>query len=767
MWDFARGLHAHLPDPRATRPRGSTTTRRSRRRCASAQADRLAEPTPPDGGLDAIAAAREPFDDDALAAQGYGHERLDQLVTELLLGVRCSAAGRRASTRRRRRARSRCATPTPASSSRRAARRTRRRRRPAASRTRERGGRRFEAACAEAGVPTATGPPRSPSPASSTGWSCSTPTARCSGRPSSGTTPSRRPTPRAGRRSSAAPEPWAEACGSVPVAASRSPSCAWLHRCEPECSAASPRVLLPHDWLTCRLTGRASRPTGVTRRGPATGRRPRSATGTDLLALVDDARSTGTRCAARGARPDRARPASGPRRGAVVGPGTGDNMAAALGLGLRAGRRRAVSLGTSAPCSRSATSRPPTRRAPSPASPTPPAGSCPSSARSTPPRSPTRSPACSGSTPTSSTQLALAAPPGAGGLVLVPYLDGERTPNRPDATGTLTGLRTDADPASNWPGPRSRAWSPTSSPEPAAAARRRRPGARVPRRRGRPQRGLPPGRRRPDRSHRSSCPARTSWWPAVPPSRPRLCCTASASTSWPTAWGLGAGEVIEPDPAVDGAAIRAAYATAADREGRPVTDVDELLSAMTIEEKVAQLARVWFAELATDDRSIAAEAGATPRPRHRPDHPHLGPDRARPGGHRGHDNQIQRLLVERTRLGIPAIVHEESTRRLLRPRRDTVPAGTGLAADLGPGARRGGGRRSSAARWGRRRPPSRWRPCVDVARDPRWGRVEETYGEDPELAGRIGIAYVRGIQSQGVACTAASTSSATAPPRAA
>ena len=52
--------------------------------------DRLAEPTSPDGHRpDAIAALRRgPHDVDALAAQGYGHERLDQLVTELLLGVR-------------------------------------------------------------------------------------------------------------------------------------------------------------------------------------------------------------------------------------------------------------------------------------------------------------------------------------------------------------------------------------------------------------------------------------------------------------------------------------------------------------------------------------------------------------------------------------------------------------------------------------------------------------------------------------------------------
>ena len=55
----------------------------------------------------------------------------------------------------------------------------------------------------------------------------------------------------------------------------------------------------------------------------------------------------------------------------------------------------------------------------------------------------------------------------------------------------------------------------------------------------------------------------------MPPSRPRLSYTASAFDELAEAWGLGAGEVIEPDLTVDGAAIRAAYATAADREERP------------------------------------------------------------------------------------------------------------------------------------------------------------------------------------------------------
>ena len=43
-------------------------------------------------------------------------------------------------------------------------------------------------------------------------------------------------------------------------------------------------------------------------------------------------------------------------------------------------------------------------------------------------------------------------------------------------------------------------------------------------------------------------------------------------------------------------------------------------------------------------------------------------------------------------------------------------------------------------------------PVLDVAHDPRWGRLEETYGEDPELVSRMGVAYVRGVQSQGVDC---------------
>ena len=108
-------------------------------------------------------------------------------------------------------------------------------------------------------------------------------------------------------------------------------------------------------------------------------------------------------------------------------------------------------------------------------------------------------------------------------------------------------------------------------------------------------------------------------------------------------------------------------------------------------------------------------------------------------------NEIQRFLVEETRLGIPAIVHEESLHGLVA--RDAVcfPQSIGLAA---------AGTRS----WSRRWPRSFARqlramgahqglaPVLDVARDPRWGRIEETYGEDPYLIAALGVAYVRGLQ---------------------
>ncbi len=132
------------------------------------------------------------------------------------------------------------------------------------------------------------------------------------------------------------------------------------------------------------------------------------------------------------------------RTGAVVAPGTGDNMAAALGLGLGPGDL-AISVGTSGTIFAVAES--PTADASGAV-----AGFADATGRFLPlvctlnaaKVTDTLRPTARRRVAMSSASSALAAPAGAGGVVLVPHLDGERTPNRPDATGTLTGLRSDA-----------------------------------------------------------------------------------------------------------------------------------------------------------------------------------------------------------------------------------------------------------------------------------------------------------------------------------
>ena len=239
------------------------------------------------------------------------------------------------------------------------------------------------------------------------------------------------------------PAAWAEACGSVPVPAFTITKLHWLRRNEPETFRRIATVLLPHDWLTHRLTGR-----WTTDRGDASGTgywSPRQGRYRhDLLSLVSDDIDWGT------ALPEVLAPdaVAGEWRGAgiPVAAGTGDNMAAALGLGLQPGDL-ALSLGTSGTAF-TVSHRPAAD----------PTGTVAGFADATGHFLPL---VCTmNATKVTDTvarvlgvdhaqfdALALAASAGAGGLVLVPHLDGERTPNRPAATGMLTGLRTDATPS--------------------------------------------------------------------------------------------------------------------------------------------------------------------------------------------------------------------------------------------------------------------------------------------------------------------------------
>jgi xylulokinase len=230
---------------------------------------------------------------------------------------------------------------------------------------------------------------------------------------------------------------WAESCGSVPVASFTITKLRWLRRYEPGVFSRLRRVLLPHDWLTHRLTGELT-----TDRGDASGTGWWSPSDDryrdDLLALVDDSLSADTLL------PRVLGPTEGAGEwdGAVVAPGTGDNMAAALGLGMRPGDL-ALSLGTSGTAF--CVSEQPTADATGTV-----AGFADATGRFLPLVCTLNATKVTdavarllGVGPAGLDDLALASPGGAGGLVLVPHLDGERTPNRPDATGVLAGIRSD------------------------------------------------------------------------------------------------------------------------------------------------------------------------------------------------------------------------------------------------------------------------------------------------------------------------------------
>ncbi len=240
---------------------------------------------------------------------------------------------------------------------------------------------------------------------------------------------------------------WAEAVGTVPVASITVAKLRWLAEAEPEAAARVAAVALPHDWLTWRLAGHGpddpdlgalhtdrSDASGTGYWSPATGDYRRDllvrALGHDaVLPVVCGPRDPAGTLAL----------GVGPLTGALLGPGAGDNAAAALGLGMVEGDV-VLSLGTSGVVS--AVSATPAAD---------PTGSVAGFADATGeflPLAVTLNGArvldaaarILGVDHAGLADLALSAPPGADGLVLVPYLEGERTPNRPHATGSFHGL---------------------------------------------------------------------------------------------------------------------------------------------------------------------------------------------------------------------------------------------------------------------------------------------------------------------------------------
>ena len=232
---------------------------------------------------------------------------------------------------------------------------------------------------------------------------------------------------------------WADAVGVVPVASFTGTKLRWLADAEPAQADRTAAVCLPHDWLTWQLAGAPGLDALTTDRGDASGTAYWSArTGEYRLDLLE--------LAMRGRRPQVPRVA-GPAEvvgtvadsAAVLGPGSGDNAAAALGVAAREGDV-VVSIGTSGVVSAVSTTAV-----------SDPSGIVAGFADATGRHLPL---VCTlnaarvldaatillGVDHGTLSALALAAPPGAGGLVLVPYLEGERTPNLPAATGSVHGL---------------------------------------------------------------------------------------------------------------------------------------------------------------------------------------------------------------------------------------------------------------------------------------------------------------------------------------
>jgi xylulokinase len=236
------------------------------------------------------------------------------------------------------------------------------------------------------------------------------------------------------------PEAWAEETGLVPAASFTVTKLAWLFQYEYENAAKVDSVMLPHDWLTMKLRG-------VTAAEATTDRSDASGTGywspKTGQYLPDKVTRALGHCAdlPRVAAPNEI--VGRTPWGAAVAPGTGDNAGAALGLGLGPGDV-VVSLGTSG-----------TVFGVSDVPAADPSGLVAGFADATGRYLPL---VCTlnaarvldtfrallGVDHAEFDALALAAAPGAGGLTLLPYLDGERTPNRPNATGVVSGLTTGA-----------------------------------------------------------------------------------------------------------------------------------------------------------------------------------------------------------------------------------------------------------------------------------------------------------------------------------
>ena len=183
--------------------------------------------------------------------------------------------------------------------------------------------------------------------------------------------------------------------------------------------------------------------------------------------------------------------------------------------------------------------------------------------------------------------------------------------------------------------------------------------------------------------------------------------------------------------------------------------VDALLAKMTIEEKVYQLCAVFFGsgnEVLQSGGEVSEKLAAVQLGEHGVGSLSVPTVKFEVQKGVAAANMLQRYAIEKTRLGIPMLINNEALHGLMLPGACSYPQAIGLASTFNPalveqiGVAIGEEARSRGTQ-------QIFDPVLDLGRDPRHGRVEETYGEDPYLASRMGVAYVRGVQSQGVVCT--------------
>lgn len=183
--------------------------------------------------------------------------------------------------------------------------------------------------------------------------------------------------------------------------------------------------------------------------------------------------------------------------------------------------------------------------------------------------------------------------------------------------------------------------------------------------------------------------------------------------------------------------------------------VNDLIARMTLEEKIAQISTIWQNKDLILDEQGDFDAAKASRSL-----PHGIGQIARPSDLQGTKlkgrgrntkesvaliNAMQKWAIEQTRLGIPILFHEEGLHGAVVVDGTMFPQAVALAStwdtDLVRRVNEVTGRELYA-----RGIQQVLSPVVDIARDPRWGRIEETFGEDPFLVGEMGVAAVRGLQ---------------------